>query len=242
MQLFEDFPKKREKLPESYEKIYLQYYKNNRAGSTVASFASQLMESWMHRRICEVSHRRDKILEIGGGNLNHFAYEQPDIYDVVEPFNKLYENSKYISRVNDFYSDISEISLRKMYDRIISIATFEHILNLPAVVAKCCIVLNPRGVMQTSIPSEGTFLWELGWKLTTGLEFWLQHRLDYGVLMRYEHVNTASEIEEVLNYFFSKTRGAYFGLSKRISFYHYYECRYPKVKVAKEYLSMLEAK
>ena len=42
-----------------------------------------------------------------------------------------------------------------------------------------------------------------GWKMTTGLEFRLKHGLDYGLIMQHEHVNTAVEIEQVLEYFFS---------------------------------------
>lgn len=69
----------------------------------------------------------------------------------------------------------------------------------------------------TSIPSEGTFLWKLGWKMTTGLEFKINYNLDYGKLMKYEHVNTAEEIEQILEYFFSEVSCKVFGLSKEIS-------------------------
>ena len=52
------------------------------------------------------------------------------------------------------------------------------------------------------IPAEGEFLWWLGWRLTTGIGFWLRYRLDYGVIMRYEHVNTASKIIRTLRKYY----------------------------------------
>lgn len=122
------------------------------------------------------------------------------------------------------------------YDRITSIATFEHICNLPEAIAKAGLPLEPRGVLRTSIPSEGTCLWSLGWKLTTGLEFRVKYGLDYGLLIKHKRVDTAREIEEVLCYFFKNTKCIVLGLSKKLSFYQFYECTYPKKDKCSEYL------
>ena len=108
------------------------------------------------------------------------------------------------------------------YDRITSIASFEHICNLPEVIAKSGLLLKPGGVLRTSIPSEGTCLWSLSWKLTTGIEFRIKYGLDYGILIKHEHVNSAREIEELLCYFFKNTKCIVFGLSKKLSFYQFY--------------------
>jgi len=139
----------------------------------------------------------------------------------------------------DVYSDIDEIDLNKQYDRIISVATFEHIEDLPKVVAKTCVHLNQQGTLRTSIPNEGNFLWSLGWKMTTGLEFWYNYRLDYGTLMKYEHVNNANEIEEILDYFYEDNKCSCFGLGKKMAFYRFYESKQPRVDRAKEYLGIL---
>ena len=79
-------------------------------------------------------------------------------------------------------------------------------------------------------------LWTLGWKLTTGLEFRLRYGLDYGLLMRHEHVNSADEVEEVLRHFFSSLDHSVFGVSKGFSLYRYYECRNPLVDRCREYM------
>jgi len=110
-----------------------------------------------------------------------------------------------------------EINGRK-YERITSIATFEHIIDLPDVVAKAATLLHEkRGHLRVAIPNEGTLLWKLGTKFT-GFEFRKKYGLDYQVLMQYEHINSAREIEQVLKYFFRNVRRSVFGLSKTLRF------------------------
>ena len=45
--------------------------------------------------------------------------------------------------------------------------------------------------------------------------------------MRYEHVNTAAEIEALLRHFFSEITVTVFGLSQRVSLYQFYRCAAP---------------
>lgn len=52
-------------------------------------------------------------------------------------------------------------------------------------------------------------MWKLGYTLSTGMEFKRKYGLEYEVLMKHEHVNTAKEIEEVLNYFLPTSRTAF---------------------------------
>ena len=75
------------------------------------------------------------------------------------------------------------------YDRVLSIATLEHIGDLPACLARSSTsLLSGDGRFVAGIPSEGGFLWWLGWRATTGLSYRLRYGLDYGVLMRHEHL------------------------------------------------------
>jgi hypothetical protein len=225
------FPKIRPELPPEYRAIYTQQYQENRGGETTASSLSQKMEAWLHRQVAKDVvglPEAPSTLEIGAGNLNQLRHEPKcDAYDIIEPFAELYEASPLLSRIRKVYADISDVPTNSRYDRITSIAAFEHICNLPEVVARAGLLLNQGGTLRVSIPSEGTFLWTLGWKMTTGLEFKLKHGLDYGVLMRNEHVNTASEIEAVLRHFFTQVKGRSFGLSKRVSLYQFFECKLP---------------
>ena len=226
------FPKVRPELPEAYRGIYAEHYRRNREGLSPASSLSQKMEAWMHRRVAGDASSRNtpsKTLEIGAGNLNHVQYEpEPEIYDVVEELVELPENSPRRHRVRRAYRTVYEIR-NETYNRIVSIAVFEHLCDLPATVAKCGLLLVPGGQLRIGIPSEGTILWRLGWELTTGVEFRGRYGLNYGVLMRHEHVNSAVEVETVLRYFFKSVRREVFGLTPALSVYQYLECSDPDI-------------
>jgi hypothetical protein len=232
------FPKQRPELPEAYQSIYVEHYRRNRAGASTASSLAIMMEAWMHRKVAaDVSNMRNNFttLEIGAGNLNHLRYEpSSEPYEVVEPFEDLYKGSPYRTRVAAVYRDLDDIVDRR-FDRIVSIATFEHLLDLPSVVARCGLLLAPKGNLRVAIPSEGTLLWTLGWKLTTGVEFRLRHGLSYGVLMRHEHVNTAAEIASVLRIFFKDVRRQVFGITHLLSFYQFFECSTPDTERCRRY-------
>lgn len=240
--MFDNYPKVRKELPLEFQKIYSEHYKKNREGQTSASSLAQKMEAWLHRKVAkDVNGLSNKsTLEIGAGTLNQLKYEQTAPYDIIEPFAELYTKSQYLNRVNKVYRDIDEVDETNKYDRITAIATFEHITNLPKVVAKTCIHINDNGTLRVSIPNEGTFLWKLGYKLTTGLEFKMKYGLDYSILMNYEHVNTANEIEQVLTYFYGKVKCSCFGINKRIALYRFYECSQPNREAAQAYLESLD--
>ena len=90
---------------------------------------------------------RNKKLEIGAGTLNHLPYELGgnNQYDIVEPFQELYLQSKYLNYINKIYNDISEIRNRR-YERIISIAAFEHVLDLPGLNTQITQLLTDDGL------------------------------------------------------------------------------------------------
>jgi hypothetical protein len=228
---FPQFPKTRPPLPAPLAALHRAAYADNRGGATPAARLSLWMESWLHRQVARdvVDDPRPRCtLEIGAGTLNQLPWEPGrGPYDIVEPFAELYRDSPHRPRVRTVFADIGEIPVERRYDRITSIATFEHLCDLPRVVATAAARLAPGGELRVGIPSEGTLPWALGWRLTTGLEFRLRHGLDYGLLMRHEHVNTAAEIEAVLRYCFGDVRCRTFGPARRLSLYQFFACRDP---------------
>lgn len=224
--ILDKFPKVRIDLPEAYQKIYNQHYLSNREGQYKTTSLSQKLESWMHKKVAKDVLKSDgtlATLEIGAGTLNQLKYEpEQKAYDIVEPFLELFENSPVLAKVRTVYNDINDINTGQ-YDRITTIATFEHIMDLPAVVAKAATLLKPGGHLRVAIPNEGTIMWKLGTKVT-GFEFKKKYGLDYQVLMRYEHVNTADDIEKVLEHFFKSTKCSVYGISKGLAFYRFYDC------------------
>ncbi len=193
----------------------------------------------MHRKVADDVARSKSdhsTLEIGCGALNHLSYETGSSrYDVVEPIAELVAKSPHRPRVRNAYRDVAEIH-GEHFDRIVSIAAFEHYCDLPRIVATCGLLLAPGGSLRVAIPSEGTLLWTLGWRLTTGIEFRLKHGLDYGTLMTHEHVNTAEEIGGVLKVFFASVRRSVFGIAAALSVYQFFECSSPDIARCRTYV------
>lgn len=232
------FPKARPELPAAFQAIYAAQYKENRTGETTAASLSQRLESWMHRNVARDVRggRARPTLELGAGTLNQLPYEPAGApYDVVEPFAALLEDAPNKDRVRDVFADIADVPAERRYDRITSIAALEHICELPFVLARSARLLAPQGVFRAAIPAEGGLLWRLGWTFTTGLEFRLRHGLDYGIMMRHEHVNTAAEIESLTRLMFTEVNVRSFGLGRQLSLYRFIEARSPRLDVAADW-------
>jgi hypothetical protein len=238
---FPDYPRTRPALTEAHAKIYAEQYRINRDGDTLADGAAQKLEQWMHSRIARTPGA--PVLELGAGTLNHLRFESgAEPYDVVEPFTDLYRGRAECGRVRAFYDSVQEVPKHNLYRRIISVAVLEHLPDLPADVARSALLLDEGGVFQAGIPSEGGFLWWLGWRFSTGLAYYLRTGLDYGVIMRHEHLNNAHEILKVVRYFFDDVEVVRFPTPfHQLSFYAYVEARAPQRERAREYLQRRES-
>jgi hypothetical protein len=238
--LLSSYPRARPPLSPAHEKIYAEQYKINREGATAVDSAAQKLEQWMHRKVAMA--QGGPILELGAGTLNHLKFEiATEPYDIVEPFSSLYDGKPEAARIRAKYNSVQEVPENNRYHRIFSIAVLEHLTNLPADVARSAILLEDGGVFQAGIPSEGGFLWWLGWRLSTGLGFYLRTGLDYGVVMRHEHVNNAQEIIAVVTHFFENVTVARFPTPiSQLSFYSYIEAQRPRRTIAQEFLDRSE--
>ncbi len=223
------YPRSRVPLPQEYRAILLDHYRKNRSGRSGLSRVVSRLEAWMHRRVASRAADAGVILELGAGTLNHVPYERSFAqYDVVEPWHDLMRDSPFRDRVSRVYADIREVPEGQQYDRILSVAALEHLLDLPHVLARCGLLLKPRGLFQAGIPSEGGLAWGLAWRLTTGLAFRITRGLSYGPIMRHEHVSTAGEILALTRYFFRKVSVSRFPLpGLHFSFYTYLEASDP---------------
>ena len=250
--LLKRFPKVRPELSGEYQKIYVKHYMENREGGTKVSRITSILESWGHRMAAKsgkfilkesTAKSNFSTLEIGAGTLNQFKFENKcGIYDIVEPFSELYENSGFIENVDDVFSDISEIDEKRKYDRITSVYAFEHILNLPEVIARAGLHLDAGGVLAVAIPNEGRFLWRMAYKCSSGIEFRRRYGLDYEVILRPDHVNTADEIDALLGIFFKQKKRRMFGIGKDLSLYRFYLCSEPDMDRCGKYLEKIGRK
>ncbi|WP_144039858.1 class I SAM-dependent methyltransferase [Novosphingobium sp. TH158] len=235
--LLASYPRERAPLPEEYQRVYAEQYKINREGTTAVDGAAQKLEQWMHRKVASVSG--DPVLELGAGTLNHLRFEpNAATYDIVEPFVSLFEGKPELSRVRASYASVHDVPPANRYARVISIAVLEHLTDLPRDLARSALLLDEGGVFQAGIPSEGGLLWWLGWRFSTGLAYFLRTGLDYGKVMRHEHVNSAQEILKVVSHLFADVRTARFPLpSGHLSFYTYLEAREPRLDLARRILA-----
>ena len=149
----------------------------------------------MHKKVSK--RRGEDILELGAGNLNHIKYENSfKNYDIVEPFKELYKNNNELLKVRKEFNSIFDVQNR--YDKIVSIATLEHLLNLPKEITYCKNLLKKKGILQIAVPCEGELAFKLGWLFTTAISFKLKYNLDYSKMIKYEHVNSLHEILIIL--------------------------------------------
>jgi SAM-dependent methyltransferase len=228
--LLSTYPRSRPELPPKQQASYVEHYRSNRAGKHGLSRASLKLESWMHRQVAE-GVRCGTLLEIGAGNLNHVPYLPAScICDAVEPFRELWEDSPFRSRIRHIYSDLQEIAFGNGYDCIFSVAVLEHLADLPFFLTRAGLLLREGGTFRAGFPSEGGLLWGLAWRLTTGIEYRLKRGLDYGAMMRHEHLNTASEILTLLGYFYEQVEVSRFPLPfDHLSFYTAATARQPRL-------------
>jgi hypothetical protein len=224
------YPRSRPELPPRQQASYVEHYQSNRAAKQGLSRIVGTLESWMHRVVSE-GVLGGNLLEIGAGNLNHIPYLPSGcVCDAVEPFNDLWRGSQYRSRIRNIYSDLQEVSLTSRYDYILSVAVLEHLTDLPWILARSGLLLSEGGTFRAAFPSEGGLMWGLAWRLTTGIEYRLRRGLDYGALMRHEHLNTAREILMLLGYFYQHVEISRFPLPHdHLSFYTVAIARQPRL-------------
>lgn len=232
--LLRRFPKQRPAIPEIYAPVYATFRDSDRA---VRFFVAWQLERWMHWQAVR-DGRSFPLLEIGAGALNHLSYEaaQGD-YDIVEPLSMLYRGRSEQSRVRRIFSDISDIPLQREYQRIISIAVLEHVLDLPKMIARCALLVRTSGSFCAGIPSEGGIVWYVASRLGTGTVFRWRFGLSYTPFIRREHINSADEIIRLMKIFFADVRLRRFPLPfHHLSLYTMITARQPRRAVAATYL------
>lgn len=194
-------------MPHAYNDIHEDEYLVNRTSKNVANEVARKLEGWMHVKVAATAlEDNEEVLELGAGNLNHIPWENKySHYDVVEPFQKLLETSLNLQLVRNTYTSLSDVPKENIYDRVVSIAVLEHLLDLPYEVALSGMHLKRNGIFCAGIPSEGGWLWKMAWKYGTGIAYKRRTGLDYAIVMRHEHVNNVNEIISCIRYFFRES-------------------------------------
>jgi hypothetical protein len=236
--LFATYPRSRPELPPGQRASYVEHYRSNREGKRGLARIASKLESWMHRRVAH-GITRGTLLEVGAGNLNHFPYlPAACICDAVEPFQELWEDSPYRLQIRNIYSDLEQVPYTENYDCIFSVAVLEHLTDLPFILARAGLLIREGGTFRAGFPTEGGLLWGLAWRLTTGAEYRFRRALDYGAIMRHEHVNNAKEILVLIGYFYERLEISRFPSPfYHLSFYTVVIAREPRLDRCRSFLA-----
>ncbi len=237
--LLKTYPRSRVPLSERHQAVFVENYRQSRQGKGRLLSIVSWLESWMHKMVASAGGG-SKVLELGGGTLNHVPFEpKSDSYDVIEPFKDLWVDSPNRDKVRRIFQNIEDVPLSNQYDRIISVAVLEHLTDLPRTLATSCLLLGPDGHFQAGIPSEGGVLWGLSWRCTTGIAYRLRTGLDYATVMRHEHVNDAQEIIALVKFFFENVQIKRFPLFfHHGSFYVFLNASGPKKGYSHHFLKL----
>jgi hypothetical protein len=228
--LLSTYPRSRPELPPGQRASYIEHYRSNREAKRGLAKFGGMLESWMHRRVAE-GVTGGTLLEIGAGNLNHLPYlPAACVCDAVEPFQELWQDSPYRSRINNMYSDLEQVPQTRRYDCIFSVAVLEHLTDFPSILARAGLLLREGGTFRAGFPTEGGLLWGFAWRFTTGIEYRLKRGLDYGPIMRHEHLNSAKEILLLLDHFYEQVEISRFPFPlQHLSFYTTAIARQPRL-------------
>ncbi len=243
-ELIKIYPKKKIPLSLKLKNIFQKEYKINRERKI-----NSIFEKWMHKNIKKLKNKSNiNTLEIGAGTLNHLSYEDnsnKDKYDIIEPKKFLYRNNILKKKINKIYTDYKNLP-DKNYDRIISIATLEHLTDLPKFLAMSAFKLkNKNSFHSHSIPCEGYFAWTIANRYISGAIFKLRTGCSYDEMMKYEHVNNYDEIYSMIKFFYKNVHITFsypFFLNAHTSFYANISFSGPRLKVCKKYLKLNQTK
>lgn len=232
-ELIKKYPKKRGILPEPLKKMFDSFYLSNRENLFL-----QLVRRWLHS-IMNDKEKEFVTLEIGAGTLNHLKYEKTDIYDIIEPKKFLYSNSDNIKLINKTFDNIDHCKNR-YYDRIISIAVLEHLIDLPRYLYESSKKMKENSYQQHSIPCEGYPMWNITWFLISGISFRLKFGYSFKYIQKHEHVNNFDEILALIKFFYKdvKVKFSYPLYNKYLSLYSNIKFSNPNKENIQKYLQL----
>jgi len=88
------------------------------------------------------------------------------------------------------------------FDRVISVASLEHLIHLDFGLEEVARILKPEGELLASVPAEGGWAWKLGRALTTARRF-TTRQFDYRRSNAIDHCNCIWQITKALSRHFS---------------------------------------
>lgn len=166
--------------------------------------------------VAKLPHKSgSKTLEIGAGLGEHLRYERTDQdYHCLEYREELCRT--LTDRIDAARVHRGDIQRRqdqwadKSFDRVIAIHVLEHLPSLPDAIREISRLLKDDGVFDVVLPCEGGVAYWLARKMSAERLFRRRFKMDYGPIIRSEHVNTHAEVIGLLRRFFKVERVRFF--------------------------------
>ena len=194
-----------QRLIDSYTEIQDFLYQKGRVVSYVQNAG--------HRIVEKLKKKKYRLtLDLGCGDGSHYPYlTAPDDCFGIDINQKSLEQSKakfkefFVIRAGAYDLPVQDASV----DCITSIYNLEHLVYLDLALEEMYRILLPEGDIFISVPTEGSFFWSLGRKMSTSKKF-TNSLLDWGRAIQIEHINCIWQIEKAIR--------RYFVIKKRICF------------------------
>jgi len=156
----------------------------------------RLIDRWARQ------YARKVVLEIGCGHGHHLRYGGNDYRRYIG----LDVEYKFLCTLRDRFpgtrvvnGDAYALPFRdRSVDCVLSVYCFEHLRRLPVCLAEIRRVLKPEGDLLVGLPAEGGILYGLGRRVTSKPYMERKHGIDYDAIVRWEHWNTYTEVEDAL--------------------------------------------
>lgn len=183
----------------------------------------KMIENFNHGYPASLPIKKNSVtLEIGAGLGAHAAFEDlknQDYFqmeyreDFCKELRKKFDPSKVVC--GDIQGRLPFED--GIFDRIIAIHVLEHLPDLPKALTEIKRLMKPDGVFDVVLPCEGGLAYSLARKISAERMFKKRFKMDYGPIIKNEHVSTYSEILREIDENFQRAQSRYFPLMVPIS-------------------------
>lgn len=176
-----------------------------------------IIEHFNHNYPAKHAKPGGRVLEIGAGLGEHIYYEDlsgVEYYALEILPNMAAAIKERFPNVTVIVGDCQQTLAFPdgYFDRVVAVHVLEHLPDLPSALNEIRRVLKPGGQFCAVIPCEGGAAYELARRISARRIFEKRYKQSYDWLIKTEHINTAVEILEELNFCFEIAKKSFFPL------------------------------
>jgi len=195
---------------EAWKKYAHRFHARNMENRDLYCLTQSLVERTAHRQIAEANTNRSRILEIGGGGGEHFAFEKninSENYVVVDVEKCFLDILRKQFDVDSIAANGCSLPFKAAtFSTIIATSVFEHVDQLENMLFEIKRVLTQNGDLLVIVPTNGSLIIEV-YKLFISYPFMLFNGIKKpGRIWNYVNVNSFKRINALLHIHFGSIR------------------------------------